>query len=152
VICFFQNREVLRELRKLLLEEHPFAGTDEGEIDISDVRLRPEQVGLLDSSISHSERVNLIDEQVRDGKRLLLMTSSGSRGVSFPRATTIIAFVPTFSVQSAFMEIAQLMYRGRGMGIDPLTGQTASGDFFDRRLVLLRHDVVVADAEIDHRQ
>jgi len=152
VICFVQNREMLRNLRNQLLEEHPFADTDEGEIDISDARLRPEQVGLLDSSISHSERVNLLDEQVRDRKRLLLMTSSGSRGVSFPRATTIIAFVPTFSVESAFMEIAQLIYRGRGTGIDPQTGNAASGDFFDRRLVLLLHDIVVTDADIDRRQ
>jgi hypothetical protein len=80
------------------------------------------------------------------------MTSSGSRGVTIPLATSIIAMVPTFAVESGFMEIAQLVYRGRGETKSPRTGEVIDGDSFDRRLVLLLQDFIVTDDEIDERQ
>jgi len=75
------------------------------------------------------------------------MTSSGSRGVSFPLATVIIAMVPRFAVESGFMEIAQLVYRGRGFS-EP---RMVDGDALDRRIVLLIQDFVVTDEPIDDR-
>ena len=42
------------------------------------------------------------------------MTSSASRGISFFCVEVIIAEVPTFQVEAHFMELAQLIYRGRG--------------------------------------
>jgi hypothetical protein len=152
VICFAQDRAFLRDIRAQLLQAAPLAGTEAGAVDTGGVCLREQDVGLLDSSVRRDERRRLIRPEVRDRKRVFLMTSSGARGVSFPRATTIIAFVPPFSVESGFMEIAQLIYRGRGRGIDPTTGAPASGDGFDRRLVLLLHDVLVTDEAVDERQ
>src|SRR5262249_30997567 len=89
---------------------------------------------------------------VRDAKRVFLMTSSGARGVSFPHATTVIAFVPTFAVESGFMEIAQLIYRGRGTAQSEETGEIWDGDVLDRRIVLILQDFVFADEALDHRQ
>jgi hypothetical protein len=65
------------------------------------------------------------------------MTSSGARGVSFPKMDWIIASVPRFNIEAALMEIVQLIYRGRGLYTDPATGQKVSGDHACRRLVML---------------
>jgi hypothetical protein len=72
--------------------------------------------------------------------------------VTIPLATTIIAMVPTFAVENGFMEIAQLVYRGRGQTRDVHTGKQVDGDALDRRLVLLLQDFIVADESIDERQ
>ena len=58
-----------------------------------------------------------IEPRVRDCKRVFLMTSSESRGVSVPLATTIIALVPRFAMESGFMEVAQLVCRGRSVSV-----------------------------------
>lgn len=47
----------------------------------------------------------------------ILMTSSGTRGISFPNASKIICLIPTFSLENNFMEFLQGIYRGRGSGI-----------------------------------
>src|SRR5262249_52392627 len=106
------------------------------------MRLGADVVALLDSSISDRERKRLIEPAVRDRQRVFLMTSSGARGVSFPRATTLIGLGPRFAVGTGVLGIAPLVSRGRG----------GTGDFLDRRLVLLLQDFVVADAAIDERQ
>lgn len=49
-----------------------------------------------------------------DGAAIILMTSSGARGISFKYATTIACYVPTFQVPTNLMEIIQAIYRGRG--------------------------------------
>jgi hypothetical protein len=89
---------------------------------------------------------------VRDRQRVFLMTSSGARGVSFPHATTLVAFVPTFAVESGFMEIAQLIFRGRGTATDETTRAKWDGDALDRRIVLILQDFVLDDEELDNRQ
>lgn len=50
------------------------------------------------------------------------------------------------------MEIAQLIYRGRGTYPDPVTGKPVSGDQEARRLVLLLQDFILEDGERDPRQ
>jgi hypothetical protein len=42
------------------------------------------------------------------------------------------------------MEIAQHIYRGRGLYTDPATGQKVSGDHISRRLVMLISQYVVS--------
>jgi hypothetical protein len=149
VILFVQDKLFLRKVRHLLLQPEQLADDDQDQapIDTGGVVLEPEDIGLLDGSVPEWQRRQLIDPRVRDSKRVFLMTSSGSRGVSFPLATTIIALVPRFAIESGFMEIAQLVYRGRGLseptGID--------GDRLDRRVVLLLQDFVIADEPIDDR-
>src|SRR5207249_5818 len=120
-------------------------------IDMHEVVLGPDDIAIVDGDVTPTERSRLLRPAVRDRKRVFLMTSSGSRGVTIPLATTIIAIVPTFAVESGFMEIAQLVYRGRGQTQDVHTGAQIDGDAFDRRLVLLLQDFVVADDDIDER-
>jgi hypothetical protein len=50
----------------------------------------------------------------RDLVRVIFMTSSASRGLSFPKAQHILVDVPRFDLAKNLMEIIQVVYRGRG--------------------------------------
>ncbi|WP_028874786.1 hypothetical protein [Tepidiphilus margaritifer] len=139
VIYFAQDKLFLRQLRNTLVEEHKEDG------------LNLENVQILDSSVPGFRRRELVDPKVRDTVKVFLMTSSGARGVSFPLTDWIIASVPRFNIEAALMEIAQLIYRGRGMYTDE-TGAQVSGDRVPRHLVMLVDDYVVCDGEMDKRQ
>jgi hypothetical protein len=153
VILFAQDKVILRDIRRVLVDPGSFAEYGDGPgVETFGQRLTDEQIGMLDSSVSERDRRRLIQPAVRDSKRVFLMTSSGARGVSFPHATTLIAFVPTFAVESGFMEIAQLIFRGRGVAVDPDTGEAWDGDALDRKIVLILQDFVLDDEQLDSRQ
>lgn len=145
VIFFAQHKSFLREACTLL--------TDSARGLCSDgTRLRDDDVAVIDSSVPERRRRYLIRPEVRDQLRVVLMTSSGARGINFPLATHIVAAVPRFSIESGLMEIVQLVYRGRGR--DAL-GQACDG--LDRRITLILEDFVLADphevrAEIEYRR
>ncbi len=132
VIFFAQDKAFLRDLKQAL----------ETQVEVP---LDPKEVAVLDSSVKPEDRRALVSEAVRDGKRVFLMTSSGARGVSFPKATWIIAAMPRFNIEASLMELAQLVYRGRGHYTDPVTGKQLSGDLLDRRVVLLVDDFLPVD-------
>lgn len=138
VIYFAQDKQFLRSLRGALV------ATDA-------LSLSWDTVKVLDSSVPGPERKRLVKEEVRDSVKVFLMTSSGARGVSFPLTDWIIASVPRFNIESALMEIAQLIYRGRGMYHDA-QGNEVSGDRIPRHLVMLVDDYVVWQEEMDKRQ
>lgn len=138
VIYFAQDKLFLRALQAIL--------RDQGELG-----LNRKNVEILDSSVPGSKRKKLVEEKTRDSIRVFLMTSSGARGVSFPKTDHIIAAVPRFNVESALMEIAQLIYRGRGMYRDA-SGREVSGDSVPRTLVMLVDDFLVHEEELDRRQ
>ncbi len=138
VIYFAQDKQFLRSLLKELV------GTRE-------LGLTRDTVKVLDSSIPGPERKRLVKEEVRDSVKVFLMTSSGARGVSFPLTDWIVASVPRFNIESALMEIAQLVYRGRGMYHNE-HGKEVSGDCVPRHLVMLVDDYVVWEDEMDKRQ
>lgn len=152
VIFFAQDKLLLRAVRGGLLAPEGLADEHLGTVETHGARLRPDDIAILDASVPPKERMDLLQPACRDRKRVFLMTSSGARGVSFPLVTTIIALVPTFSIEGGFMEIAQLVYRGRGRTADPVTGAEIDGDAFDRRLVLVLQDFLLADEEVDDRQ
>lgn len=137
LIFFAQDKAFLRQLREKLTRG-------------PNAILTGDQVAVLDQSVPEQERVLLVQEPRRDQIRVFLMTSSGARGVSFPKTDWIIAWIPRFSIEAALMEVAQLIYRGRGFYTDPETGQQVSGDDQARRLVMLINDFVVLDDDIDH--
>jgi len=69
---------------------------------------------------------------------IIIMTSSGTRGISFPNASKIICLIPTFSLERNFMEFLQGMYRGRGSG---------KGNQLDREIELIIPQILVAPSE-----
>ncbi|SMF94308.1 Helicase conserved C-terminal domain-containing protein [Methylomagnum ishizawai] len=139
VIYFAQDKQFLRELQNWLADDPEASGWPGGEIQI------------IDQSVPSRQREKLLQEETRDRIAVFLMTSSGARGVSFPRADWIIASVPRFNVESSLMEIAQLIYRGRGMYHDE-EGREVSGDDVPRHLVMLIDDYLVHDGPPDRRQ
>ncbi|HCS90491.1 MAG: helicase [Thiohalocapsa sp. PB-PSB1] len=142
IIFFAQDKAFLRELKTAVL--------DKREGDASG--LAADNVSVLDSSVPEKERRRLISAEYRDRQRVFLMTSSGARGVSFPRATQIIAMVPRFDVASNLMELAQLIYRGRGHYRDADSGEYRSGDDSPRRLTLLIDDWLPTELDASDRR
>ncbi len=138
-IFFAQNKDFLSLLRTMLCQGGTF-NIGGSELSLGDALLTADEVAILDSSVKPSERKTLISDEVRDTKRVFLMTSSGARGVSFPRATRIIAAIPRFNIESSLMEVAQLIYRGRGSYKDNVTGKMVNGDDVPRELVMLVDD------------
>jgi hypothetical protein len=108
-------------------------------------------VQILDSSVPSWRRKQLIEEKMRDSVKMFPMTSSGARGVSFPKTGWIIVSVPRFHIEAALMEIAQLIYRGLGLYTDSAMGQQVSGDHACRRLVMLINDFLVHEEQRDQR-
>jgi hypothetical protein len=136
VIYFAQDKNLLGDLRTSLAKEPG---------------LRDDIVQVLDASVPGHKRKKLIDPATRDSIKVFLMTSSGARGVSFPKADHIIAAVPRFNIEAALMEIAQLIYRGRGSYRNQ-DGQDVSGDAVARRLVMLVDDYLLPEEDEDPRQ
>lgn len=138
VIYFAQDKQFLRAIKEVL-SEHKDSGLDQDAVQV------------LDSSVPGYERKRLVEPSVRDKIRVFLMTSSGARGVSFPKTDWIIANVPRFQVEAQLMEIAQLIYRGRGK-IKDADGSEINGDTIPRTLVFTVDDYLVNDGEIQERQ
>ncbi len=68
----------------------------------------------LEIHASISEKARRTAEQKRMQVRVVFMTASASRGLSFPDATHFLIDVPRFAIEANTMEILQVMYRGRG--------------------------------------
>lgn len=133
VIYFAQDKAFLKDIRNKL---------------ITDMGMAPEDVVELHSSIDSGKRRILVSKEKRDNPRVYLMTSAGSRGVSFPKATTIIIAVPRFNVESSLMEIGQMIFRGRGGEQYPDANSLSgfvSGDNMNRRLIFMIEDYAVTD-------
>ncbi|MEH1792171.1 helicase-related protein [Nostoc sp.] len=139
LIFFAQDKAFLRQLREKLTTG-------------KEALVNREQVEVLDQSVSPDRRLKLVKPPRRDEVRVFLMTSSGARGVSFPKTDCIIAAIPRFNIEAALMEVAQLIYRGRGMYADPETGMEVSGDGKDRRLVMLINDFIIEREDIDPKR
>jgi hypothetical protein len=140
LIFFAQDKAFLRQLQEKL--------TTGGK----DALLKRGEVEVLDQSVSPDQRLKLVKPPRRDEVRVFLMTSSGARGVSFPKTDCIIAAIPRFNIEAALMEVAQLIYRGRGMYTDPETGMEVSGDNKDRRLIMLINDFIIEREDIDPKR
>ncbi|HCF28705.1 MAG TPA: helicase [Cyanobacteria bacterium UBA11049] len=136
LIFFAQNKAFLRQLQEKLTTG-------------ADALLPKKQVAVLDQNVPSHQRLELVQEPRRDEIRVFLMTSSGARGVSFPKTDWIIAWIPRFNIEAALMEVAQLIYRGRGMYTDPETKAQVSGDNTARQLVMLINDFIVVDENIE---
>lgn len=142
VIFFAQDKAFLRALEAELT----------GECERPAI-LQRNQIAILDSSVTATRRKELIADNHRDTIKVFLMTSSGARGVSFPKTDWIIALIPRFGIEAALMEVAQLIYRGRGQKYAGDDGQVhIDGDWKDRHLVMLLQDFLPQDIEPEPRQ
>ncbi|MDJ0621009.1 MAG: helicase-related protein [Calothrix sp. MO_192.B10] len=139
LIFFAQDKAFLRELKQKLITGN-------------NALCQKNEVAILDQSVPPNQRLELIQEEKRDKIRVFLMTSSGARGVSFPKTDWIIAVIPRFNIEAALMEVAQLIYRGRGMYTAPETKELISGDNKSRQLVMLINDGLIVNQETEYPQ
>ena len=156
VIYFAQDKEFLRDLGRALSTSGEFKVSGKEVVQLpgdGQPLLEKHEIAILDSSVTPMTRKKLVEPRRRDTKKVFLMTSSGARGVSFPLADWIIASMPRFNIESSLMEVAQLIYRGRGGYPDPENpDKELSGDNFDRRLVMVIDDFIdESDLEFDQR-
>ena len=70
----------------------------------------------IHANISEEERKSI--EKYQDTTKVVFMTASASRGLSFKRAKHILIEIPHFEVEQNLMEILQVIYRGRGGNLD----------------------------------
>ncbi len=61
----------------------------------------------------YDENRKQIDKYKQDVK-IVFMTSSASRGLSFPKAQSILVEIPRFQIEKNLMEVIQVIYRARG--------------------------------------
>lgn len=140
IIFFAQDKAFLRQLHTHL--------TMGGET--TPPLLKRDEVRVIDQNVPTKNRMEYLQPRHRDRIRVFLLTSSGSRGVSFPKTDWIIAAIPRFNIEASLMEVAQLIYRGRGTYTDQ--DQTISSDTQPKRLVMLMDDFVIQDNEHEDKQ
>ncbi|MDB9336770.1 helicase-related protein, partial [Nodularia spumigena] len=66
----------------------------------------------IHANISELEKQEI--QKYQENVKVIFMTASGSRGLSFPKAKHILVEIPKFEIEKNLMEIIQVIYRGRG--------------------------------------
>ncbi len=70
----------------------------------------------IHANVSEAERDAI--GKFRKTTKIVFMTASASRGLSFPNAKHIVVDIPHFEIEQNLMEILQVIYRGRGGNFD----------------------------------
>lgn len=99
LLVYIQDKKRLQELIELLRKHR-------GEFEKNKDYLE------IHASISEKEKQEI--QKYKNRVRVVFMTSSASRGLSFPKAKHIWVEIPRFRVESNLMEVIQVIYRGRG--------------------------------------
>ncbi|RKZ80768.1 MAG: hypothetical protein DRR19_23095 [Candidatus Parabeggiatoa sp. nov. 1] len=128
IIVYIQNIKHLNQLINALKEKASAlpAGSFEKFQDYLEIH----------SSISDEERQKI--HAHKKVVKVIFMTSSASRGITFAGVRTILIEVPKFQVENNLMEIVQTVYRGRG-------GETAAERALEKQtrwLTFYLHDVI----------
>ena len=69
----------------------------------------------IHANLSETEKQEI--NQYKDTVKIIFMTASGSRGLSFPNTQHILVEIPRFDIEKNLMEVIQVIYRGRGNDI-----------------------------------
>jgi citrate lyase gamma subunit len=66
----------------------------------------------IHASLGEQEKKEI--HKTKDQVKVIFMTASASRGLSFPKVKHILVDIPHFEIEKNLMEIIQVIYRGRG--------------------------------------
>ncbi|MBR8829508.1 MAG: helicase [Gomphosphaeria aponina SAG 52.96 = DSM 107014] len=99
ILIYIQNKKRLQELIKEFRKNRGEFKKDEDYLEVH-------------ANISENERQEI--QNLKNKVKIIFMTSSGSRGLSFPRVKSILVDIPRFHLEKNLMEIIQVIYRGRG--------------------------------------
>ena len=99
ILVYIQNKRRLQELIDKLKQDR---GSFEKNQDYLEIH----------ASISEIEKQEI--QRYKNDVKVVFMTSSASRGLSFPRAKHLLVEIARFQVERNLMEAIQVIYRGRG--------------------------------------
>ncbi|MEH2148018.1 helicase-related protein [Nostoc sp.] len=99
VIVYIQNKRKLAELIDKIKQHR-------GEFEKFTHYLE------IHANISEEEKQEI--QKFQETVKVVFMTASGSRGLSFPKAKHILVEIPKFEIEKNLMEVIQVIYRGRG--------------------------------------
>ncbi|MDJ1174605.1 helicase-related protein [Roseofilum capinflatum] len=99
ILVYIQNKQELQKLIEALQRRWQKFEKNQDYLEIH-------------ASLSENERQTIHSYQ--NEVKIIFMTSSGSRGLSFPKVKHILVDIPRFQVEKNLMEIIQVIYRGRG--------------------------------------
>lgn len=92
------------------------------------------------ANISEEEKEQI--HKCKNTVKVIFMTASGSRGLSFPKTKHILVDIPRFQIEKNLMEVIQVIYRGRG---EDDYGNTLDGEA--KELVFYLSDTAVYYAD-----
>jgi hypothetical protein len=126
IIVYIQDKRRLAELIDKIQNEREFNRyTDYLEVH---------------ANISEEEKEQI--HKCKNKVKVIFMTASGSRGLSFPKTKHILVDIPRFQIEKNLMEVIQVIYRGRGEDDD---GNTLDGEA--KELVFYLSDTAVYYAD-----
>lgn len=126
IIVYIQNKRRLAELTDKIQKEREF-NQFEDYLEIH-------------ANISEEEKAKI--QECKDTAKVIFMTASGSRGLSFPKTKHILVDIAHFQIEKNLMEVIQVIYRGRG---EDKQGKTLDGE--DKELVFYVSDTAVYYAD-----
>lgn len=103
IIVYIQNKQSLKHLIYHINKDRPL------------FRLHQEYLEIH-ASLSDKEEAEI--KKYQNKVKVVFMTASASRGLSFPQAKHIFVQIPGFKVEQNLMEIIQVIYRARGGDLD----------------------------------
>ncbi|MEG4320854.1 MULTISPECIES: helicase-related protein [unclassified Microcoleus] len=126
IIVYIQDKQRLGELIEKIQKQREFKRyTDYLEVH---------------ANISEEEKEQI--HKCKNQVKVVFMTASGSRGLSFPKTKHILVDIPRFQIEKNLMEVIQVIYRGRGEDDD---GNTLDGEA--KELVFYLSDTAVYYAD-----
>ena len=99
IIVYIQNKQRLQNLKDLLGKVLHQFNENEDYLEVH-------------ADLSETQKFNI--DTYKNDVRIVMMTASASRGISFPKTRHILVDVPRFEIERNLMEIIQVIYRGRG--------------------------------------
>lgn len=148
ILLFFQDKRGLDEIEEMLLKDADTPTFDEvlalecdGTLshDITEcgLWLTSDDIMIVNNTTMQNPalRQEITSDTTRQRVKVFLVTSTLSRGISLPKANTIIAHNQQFSIESGLAELNQVIFRCRGRYQEQ--GVTVNSDLFDKYLVLV---------------
>ncbi|MBK1988508.1 helicase [Sphaerospermopsis aphanizomenoides BCCUSP55] len=105
IIVYIQNKDSLKQLISNISKERPSFKLYQEYLEIH-------------ASLSDREEAEIQRYQNQEQIKVVFMTASASRGLSFPKTKHILVQIPGFQIEQNLMEIIQVIYRGRGGELD----------------------------------
>jgi hypothetical protein len=93
----------------------------------------------IHANLSEADKQKI--SQYKQDAKVVFMTSSASRGLSFPKATHILVEIPRFQIERNLMEVIQVIYRARGEYLENGVRQTI--DTQEKQLVFYLAETAV---------